>query len=276
MIQDYTPGYPIDLRQPERRRHMAEGPVGDFEGMAARVVARFTGERVVIQDDGSKPATPDIRIEYADKPVAYVEAVVDIDRSYAAAEAEVRKSAFPLPANRCWWVRVSAKSRPVKELREELPAILGSSDGSLGPQESQRLARLGVTVTGGGMPRPGESGVIHLLPEGICGPARLTWQPFLDWIHAFLASDRTADVRSKLAATAAAERHAFIAASFTSPGPVYFALRHEGRPELPDRDPSLPPEITHLWVWSVPGIERCIAWFPGTGWLDPVNHWATD
>ena len=63
---------------------MAEGPVGDFEGMAARVVARLTGERVVIQDDGSKPAMPDIRVDYDDKPAAYVEAVVDADPGVGA------------------------------------------------------------------------------------------------------------------------------------------------------------------------------------------------
>jgi len=253
---------------------MAEAPVGDFEGMAARVVARLTGERVVIQDDGRKPATVDIRIEYTDKPVAYVEVVVDMDPPYAAMEAEIWKSALPMPAKRVWWVRASAKSRPVKELRKELPRILGSSHGSLSPQEIQQLGRLGVTVSGG-MPRAGEPGVIHLLPEGILGPARLTWEPFLDWIKTFLTSDLTEDVRRKLAATGAAERHAFIAVSFTTPGPVYFALRYDGRPELPDSNPSLPQEITHLWVWSVPGIERCLAWFPDTGWLDPLDHWAT-
>ena len=35
--------------------------------MAARVIARLTGERVVIQDDGSKAAMPDIQIDYVDK-----------------------------------------------------------------------------------------------------------------------------------------------------------------------------------------------------------------
>jgi hypothetical protein len=93
MDPDFTPGYPIDLRAEERRRRAAKGPVGDFEGMAARVVARLTGEKVIIQDDGSRSAMPDIRIEYAAKPAAYVEAVVDIDTSYAAMDAEIFKDA---------------------------------------------------------------------------------------------------------------------------------------------------------------------------------------
>ncbi len=274
VIQDFTPGYPVDLRSPERRRHVAEGPVGDFEGMAARVVARLTGGRVVLQDDGSKPAMPDIRIDYEDKPAAYVEAVVDIEPSYAAMEAEIWKPAPLMPADRFWQVNVSGRSK-LKDLRRDLPRILASLHGPPGPQEARQFARLGVTVTGPGMPRPGESGAIQLMPEGIYGPALLTWEPFLDWINAFLASGRAADVRRKLAATGAAERHAFVGASFTTPGPAYFALRQEGWPELPGDNPALPPEITHLWAWSVPGIGRCLAWFPDTGWLDPIDHWAT-
>jgi hypothetical protein len=27
-------------------------------------------------------------------------------------------------------------------------------------------------------------------------------------------------------------------------------------------------------VWTVPGLSRCLAWFPGRGWLDPTDHWA--
>ena len=275
VIEDFTPGYPVDLRSPERRRRWAEGPVGDFEGMAARVVARLTGERVVIQDDGSKPAMADIRIDYTDKPAAYVEVVVDIEGSYAAMEAEIWRRDASMPADLCWQVSVSGSSRPLKDLRRELPVILGSLHGPPGLQEAQQLASLGVRVTGPWMPRPGEAGAIRLLPEGILGPAQLEWEPFLDWINAFLKSRQTADVRGKLAATGAAERHAFIGVSFTTPGPVYFALRDEGRPGLPSRNPTLPAEITHLWIWSVRGIERCLAWFPDTGWLDPIDHWST-
>lgn len=275
VIQDFTLGYPVDLRSPERRRRWAEGSVGDFEGMAARVVARLTGERVVIQDDGSKPAMADIRIDYADKPVAYVEVVVDIEGSYAAMEWEIWRRASSMPADRCWQVSVSGSSRPLKTLRQELPVILGSLHHPPGPREAQQLASLGVRVTGHWMPRPGETGAIELLPEGILGPAELEWEPFLNWINAFLVSRRAADVREKLAATGAAERHAFIGVSFTTPGSAYFALREEGWPRLPSHNPTLPPEITHLWIWSVRGIERCLAWFPDTGWLDPIDHWST-
>lgn len=272
MDPDFTRGYPIDLRPPERRRHAAEQPVGDFEGMAARVVARLTGERVIIQDDGSKSAMPDIRIEYAAKPTGYVEVVVDIDTSYAAMDAEIFKGAQTLPSDRIWWVRLSGRSK-VKELRRRLPMLL--STDTIDRAAARQLAEMGVTVDGPAIPRPGQTGGIHLIPAGIMGSANPVWASFMDWLAAFLASSETADVRRKLAATNAPERHAFIGASFTTDGDAFFALHEEGRPELPASSPTLPPEITHLWVWTTPGIGRCLAWFPDTGWIDVSDHWAT-
>jgi hypothetical protein len=274
MTQDFTRGYPIDLRPPERRLHLAAGPVGDFEGMAARVVARITGECVVIQDDGSKPAMPDIRIDYAGRAPAYVEVVVDVETSYAEMVAKIWKPAERIPADLCWQVNVTGRSN-LKRLRRELPGILGDLHGPPDPSVTQQLAKLGAVVMGPWMPSPNLPAGIRLTPEGVYGSG--AWPPFLEWIGAFLASDRTTDVRSKLAATGASERHAFIGASFTTPGDAYFALSREGRPELPDSAPNLPPEITHLWVWAIPGHNRCLAWFPDTdtGWLDVMDHWAT-
>jgi hypothetical protein len=240
--------------------------------MAARVVTRLTGERVIIQDDGSRPAMPDIRIEYAAKPAAYVEVVVDIGSSYAAMDAEISKGVQTLPSDRIWWVRLSGRSN-LKKVRRELPTLLDVD--AVDQRVAQRLAEMGVTVDGPGIPRPGEAGGIHLLPAGIKGSATPAWASFMEWLDAFLASSESADVRRKLETTNAAERHAFVGASFTTNGDAFFALHEEGRPELPASDPTLPPEITHLWVWAAHGIGRCLAWFPDTGWIDVIDHWAT-
>lgn len=273
MDADFTPGYPIDLRPPERRLRAAQGPVGDFEGMAARVVARLTGERVVIQDDGSRPAMPDIRIDYAAKPAAYVEAVVDIDTSYAAMDAAILKGVQTLPSDRIWWAHLTGHSN-VNEVRHRLPTLLETRLS--GEELTQQLASMGIeSIDGPAIPRPGQAGGIHLVPAGVTGAATPAWASFLDWLATFLAASKTADVRRKLAATNAPERHAFIAASFTTNGDAFFALSEEGRPELPVSDPVLPPEITHLWVWTTPGIGRCLAWFPDTGWFDVAHRWAT-
>jgi hypothetical protein len=208
VTDDFTPGYPIDLRSPSRRTHIAQSPTGDFEGMAARVVARLTGERVVIQDDGSKPGMPDIRIDYATQPPAYVEAVVDIDPAYAAMEAEVWKPPRPIPADQVWLVRVSGRSN-LKKLRRELSAIVRDPCGPAASY-AERLARMGVSINGPSEPTATQPGGIYFLPEGVTGSACADWPVFLDWINNFLASSRAADVRAKLAATGAAERHAFV------------------------------------------------------------------
>lgn len=270
---DYTPGYPIDLRPPERRLRATQSPVRDFEGMAARVVARLTGERVVIQDDGSKPSMPDIRIDYAAKPAAYVEVVIDIDPSYAAMDAEISKGVHTLPADLIWWVHLTGRAN-IKAVRRRLPTLLGT--GVPDEDITRQLAALGVeSIDGPATPRPGEPGGIKLIPAGVMGTATPAWAAFQSWLADFLASSKTADVRRKLAATNAPERHAFIAASFSTDGDVFFALAEDGRPELPGSRPVLPCEITHLWVTTIPSLGRCLAWFPDTGWIDVVDHWAT-
>ena len=53
---------------------------------------------------------PDIRIDYATKPAAYVEAVVDIDTSYAAMDAAIFKGVQKLPSDRIWWAHLSGRS----------------------------------------------------------------------------------------------------------------------------------------------------------------------
>jgi hypothetical protein len=273
MDLDFAPGYPIDRRPEEFRKRAAEGLMGDFEGIAGRVLARLTGERVIIQDDGSQPAMPDIRVEYAKKPAAYVEVVVDIDPNYAAMDVEITKGARLLPSDRIWWVRLSGRAN-LRRLRHTLPTLLESS--LPGQARMEQLTKIGVVkVDGPTAPRPGETGGIHLVRTGVTGSAVPAWSSFMDWIEKFLASDKTSDVRHKLIATGAPERHAFVGASLTTNGDAFFALAENGRPGLPPRDPNLPPEVTHLWVCTVPSIGRCLAWFPGTGWIDVSDHWAT-
>jgi hypothetical protein len=72
-------GYPLDLRSPERRRH--------------------------------------------------IEAVVDIETSCAAMEAEILKPAPPMPANRRWQVNVSGRSKLKDHVRSK-PRKIVHLDGS--------------------------------------------------------------------------------------------------------------------------------------------------
>ena len=225
VADDFTPGYPIDLRPSDRRTHRAEGPTGDFEWMAARIVARLTGEKVVIQDDGSKPGMPDIRIDYTARPPAYVEAVVDIDTAYAKREAAWRKPPRLIPDDQVWHVRVPDLPNR-KQLSRDLRPLIRDLRGLPGPHVAVPV-RPGVSITGPFEPTTTQPGGVYLyVPpgSGVTGSPIAAWPVFLDWINSFLASGSAADIRSKLAATGAAERHAFVGASFTTPGDAYFAL----------------------------------------------------
>ncbi|GIG63261.1 hypothetical protein Lfu02_76330 [Longispora fulva] len=288
-MHDYQPGYPIDCRTASMRDRAARGHLGDFEYAAARVMARFTGERVVIQDDNSVNGMADLRIDYRDGVAGFAEVVTDIDRDYSAMVSAVRNNQqIPAPAlGRIWWVTLSARAQ-LRNLTKALPnkLLAVQQSGALfeivhweqhleshASDAVRDLASLGVVQLASRQVQPDEDGKILIHGEGTGGPAELNWTAFTEWLTQFLFGTQQADVRRKLAATNAEERHAFVGASFSTPWAAYHSLSDDYR-ELPTEHPELPAEITHLWVWSYP-LGRCIAWFPDDGWFDPSTRWAT-
>ncbi|MDG4833022.1 hypothetical protein O7627_27495 [Solwaraspora sp. WMMD1047] len=288
-MEHYEPGYPVDNRTDGMRRRAFQSHLGDFELAAARVVARLTGERVVLQDDNSAPAMVDIRIDYPDRSPGYVEVVTDIDRSYAAMASAIRGQVqVPTPElGRVWYVTVSPAAN-IKQLKRELPDRLANVQLSgalfetvaweqhlnLHDVEAVRaLAASGVVRLASRPVVTDEEGKAIMYGKGAGGPAGQNWDAFNDWLATFLHDPRQVDVRAKLAATDAVDRHAFIGMSFSTPWAAYHTLSDDYQ-GLPSRPPKVPAEVTHVWVWSYP-IGRCIAWFPETGWFDPSTRWAT-
>ena len=293
---DFRPGYPIDLRRPDQRARAERGPVGDLELSAGRVVARLTGKRVYVQDDGISDGMVDIRIEYADCETAYLEVTTDIESGYAAMWSALMKSGqipqvVPMAKlHRRWSVTLSGAShRQRRSFDAELEALLASLEATgltfqwVTPVEAlkaspdasvKRLLDLGVVSLCSAPAQPTDGSAL-LYPDGIAGQLVNSWEPFLNWISETLASPKLADVRQKLMRTGSAERHLFLGITSTSPAEVYFALtiREHG---LPAVAPTLPTEITHLWLWNVAGGDRCVVWFPDRGWLDAARHWVTD
>src|SRR5215472_2224763 len=122
-----------------------------------------------------------------------------------------------------------------------------------------RLLELGVVMVGSRALLDGETeGLIRLVPDGISGPIEPDWRTFLEWLRDFLSAQSRQDVRRKLAGTGATERHAFIGASYSSPGEVFFALSMEHAGALPPEPPALPPEVTHVWIWNAQSGQRCL------------------
>lgn len=286
------PGYPIDHRRPAQVAKRAQSPLGDFERDAARVVARLTGARTILQDDGSHDRMPDIRVEYSDGRLAYVEVWTDVDPGYAAVYSRLMRPKNELPlklaepaSSRIWWVIVSGSTN-VDRLEAEVGVILTRLErkgvtfervgelASYDVPEVEQLLSHGVVRVSSRLAPADEQGTVLLLPHGISGRPSITWEPVLKWIAQATASERLKDVRRKLAATGAEERHLFLGITYSSPSDVFFALKYEER-SLPHQAPGLPREISHLWLMPASSPGRCIAWFPDRGWFDVSDHWAT-
>lgn len=74
-------------------------------------------------------------------------------------------------------------------------------------------------------------------------------------------------MRNKLAASGAAERHAFVLLPPFSLAPeaaVDVLMQQE--PALPSISAALPSEITHVWIASTWSFGHGMRWSPGQGW----------
>ncbi|HEY1920509.1 MAG TPA: hypothetical protein VGH27_33490 [Streptosporangiaceae bacterium] len=271
MPEHAVPGAVTDRRPEARRQRAIRSYIGDFEHNAARIVALVTRGHVTIQDDGSQDSMPDLRIDYPAKPRAYVEVTVDINEEYAEMAAQVLAYS-PFPADWAWRIHIDVPSPKLKELRVILAKHLGHLHEPPSAELRQKLTDMGLSIYGPWPPGPNVPAGIHVRAEGVTGSTAPGWDTYLSWIRDFLSSEQTRDVREKLAATHAPERHAFIATSLSSPGDAYFALSKATYPHLPSRDPDLPTEITHLWTWSQQLHNRCLAWLPSQGWIDVKDH----
>lgn len=292
----FTPGTPIDLRPRAQVVKRAAGPLGDFEYWSARVVARFTGDRVTLQDDGSRDRMADIRIDHPDKAPSFAEVWTDIDEGYAAMYSRIMKPQGQLPLElvepalkRVWFVTLSGSSN-VRRLGTDIGALLAHLERSGSTFEHvvehasmkshsdhvvQTLVKRGVVKLSSRSCKAEEQGIVRFYPGGISGSPRISWETFITWVNETMWSPRLKDVRSKLAETKADERHVFVGVTYSSPSDVFFGLDdyEEG---LPSHAPDVPPEITHVWLMRTPVPGRCVVWFPDRGWFNPVYHWATD
>jgi len=254
--------------------------------MAARILMHTLKVDVILQDDGSKHAMPDLMIEYRDgRPPGFAEVVADMSQAYGRMwDKTIRADATPLPGqDRVWHLTVSvAVAGRTKELRAALPDLLAAltakgltfdhhhSEHQLARIDDQDVAILvaaGVVGIDSRPVREDESAEVTLGPQGVTGPITVDWVPVLAWLDDLLASPTLADVRTKLAKTGAAERHAVIGVTHSSPGDVVFALSRL-HSSLPPRAPQLPDEITHLWLLGTWAGDRTLVWYPEHDWFD--------
>lgn len=270
----HVKGYPEDLRSDRQRVRAANGPFGDFEYAAARVVARFTGDHVVIQDDNSSDGMPDLRIEHGDH-TAYVEVTTDLDARYGQLLGNLGKTGThfrEIPErivapglDRTWFLTVSPSTN-LKELRQVAPYLLATSRSD--------LFKLGV-VEICSKPKKDDSGLILLYPQGISGPTDVTWEETLGHLQRILSTPELEAKYKKLRATDGHQKHIFLGTTFTTPWALRCALSFD-TVSLPPEDPGgLPSDITHLWIMDAPFRQRCLTWSAEYGWMETRKHWKT-
>ncbi len=288
---EWQPGIPADRRLASKRLRDANSTLGDFEFSAARVVARYLGERVELIDDGSSDALVDGRIVYDDRPAGVFEVVTDTDPKWAATYDAIRRRGFEVRTEtpRRRWQAHLGRSCNLRTLEDQAPALLAQLESAglffdrhcelddhtrAGDVAIDKLARLGITSLYSRPLLADEEPRLQIIPEGTGGFAKDDWSGFQYELSSILHGTALGDVRSKLAACVASERHIFLGLTMTSSWDLNYWLKAEQK-RLPTASPELPWEATHLWIWGMYPIGRVLGWFPGQGWFDPSTNWAT-
>jgi hypothetical protein len=168
-----------------------------------------------------------------------------------------------------------------RAIQAELPALLQA-------MESQGVTRAEPEIwwQPGPFDRALEAlGVVHVMQSGTDFPGSVylmidqgsertggavptDGRPLLEWLTEWFARPDKADNVRKLDALGAKERHLFlILPSFAeAPFAVTDLLMRDGAP-LPEDRPSLPGEVTHVWLVSTWSSGSGMRWSTAGGWL---------
>lgn len=232
----------------------------------------------------------DFEIHYADGRTAVGEVFTDTDDERAETYQHIRADGFELAAtglSMLWhlWVEPRSKMRQLRrvaceqlerlELAGLTPNVLTATEGAERGHPLHVLRALGVSAVSCRAPAIGDDRHIWLVPGGVTYGLKGSADSLVAALGGLLRRDEFADVRAKLGASGAGERHAFLGVTMGS-APCFHSWLSRQNDALPSRGPDLPLEITHLWLWcaDLPG-HRVLAWFPDRGWFDPALNWAT-
>ncbi|MFW8744951.1 hypothetical protein [Mesorhizobium japonicum] len=170
-----------------------------------------------------------------------------------------------------WFVRLRPNAR-MKELHRVIVGELPAPETALevaGVDPPPSLARLGVRSLSASETIGNRGAIIFLFPtrtgSGLADSLG-------EWASRYLESQP--DVAEKVGRHGGVQRHAFVWMGFNAYQPAEIQLSGHGFP--PVEPPSLPPEITHLWVGSLLSGHQVWRWSPdagwvGTGWETPLE-----
>jgi hypothetical protein len=261
-------------------------PLPPEEEWARQVVEHDLGTPVEQHDDNTESSMYDLTIKYSGGDAA-LEVVAAADPRQTELWNVLYKGGRTIVPGIAggWMLTLKAPTR-VKALFQQLPALLGGLEaaGIRGLEEAAGVPQgLATLASDNGVVKARQGGtdfvgsVYFSVEDSTRAFFNVDSDALRDWIGSYLSSSETADVRKKLSSAGTAERHAFgFVPPFTlAPEAAAEVLVHEA-PALPSQPPSLPPEITHVWVTSTWSFGRGIKWDPGTGWsffskLQPDN-----
>ncbi len=230
-------------------------------------------------DDGSQPGMFDLTVDLADGGTAAVEVTSAADPQSIALWKLVNADDDRWIDKRLrgrWTVHVRPGTS-AKRLRAELPRLLEELEqrGIRGLLPRHRVAdRLSAAGADLGVTRASQFGTdfdgsIYVSIEVDVG-RRAGWSgrsasDAVEWVGRFLCSAQTADVRRKLGRSGFAERHVFLIVPpfAVAPFAVTSLLMGYGEPVA---TPSVPAEITHVWMASTWRTGPGWRWSPERGW----------
>jgi hypothetical protein len=109
---------------------------------------------------------------------------------------------------------------------------------------------------------------IDLPLQRIAGFVPDTGDALAEWVTAFLRDSAQSDVCDKLAASGAAERHAFVFVIGFAPVPFAVTdLLIRSDAASPSVNPDLPEAVADVWIVSSWSTGTGFRWSNGTGWL---------
>lgn len=252
------------------------------EQWAADVIGATLDVPVRQHDDGSKPGMYDLEFGDAGSAAVEVVAAADADSVELWKLMNGSDDRWIVPGLRGGWMVYFTPTARARRIRAELPRFLAdlerrgitqleATSGRGGADaEVARAADLGITDASNGP--TAFPGVIYLSIERsddrvgrLVGAAG---DPASAWIGDFLHEAARADVLSKLQRSGAAQRHAFvIVPTFSTVPPEVTDLLWSGESgSVPVAAPSLPPQVTHVWLAPTWNIGSGLRWTPGEGW----------
>lgn len=178
-----------------------------------------------------------------------------------------------------WKISLYPSAR-VKKLRDGLPILLAELEGQgiteigsdychRGDPYRSQAERLGIALAyQAGTDFPGSIYFTIKLPiDRVAGFVADTGDALAEWVSEWIIQPEHADNLQKLRESGKAERHLFVVLPefTTAPFKAFDVLTRNNAP-LPTVAPTLPPEVTHLWMLSWWAIGDGFRWSPDGGW----------